>query len=221
MNTQQQRMNILFYLTNCQYCQNFIRCLKNDGLINYFKMVCVDNLKEVPAGITKVPAVITADTNKIYLANDAFKWLQGVKYLRQQMNEMNEKNKKIIQFNMYKNMQAQVGGPNSFIQSEMMGISDNYAYTDQDINKDIDMAQPKNFQQCGKNLTSTDIILTPPQEKNKLSSDLQTQKLKKIEMAREQQNKQFSETMMQGQLHDVMRAEREKIISEKYNNQNN
>lgn len=217
-NSQQLRINMLFYLTKCPYCQNFIRTLNNEGLIQHFKLICVDNLKEIPPGITKVPAVITADTNKIYLANDAFKWLQGIKYLRQQQQQIydiNERNKKIIQYNIYKNNQSLSQGPNSFLHSEMTGISDNYAYTNEDITKDIDMAQPKNFQQYNKNMTASDAIFTPPKEKEKITGTQQNQKLKEIEASREQQAKQFSELMKQEQLHAVMRAEREKIMYEK------
>lgn len=208
-----QRMNLLFYLTKCVYCQNFIRILNNEGLIQYFKLICVDNLKEIPSGITRVPAVITADTNKIYLADDAFKWLQTIKYLRQQQIDINERNRRIIQYNIHKNSQTLSSGPKEFLQSEMTGISDNYAYTHIDINKDIEMAQPKNFQQYNKNI-SEDVILTPMMEDQKISN-LQ-KKIKDIETSREQQNKQFNEVMKNEQLHAVMRTEREKIMANNY-----
>ena len=196
----------------CPYCHNIIKSVNNEGLIGYFKMICIENLKdnEIPNAITKVPAIITADTNKIYVASEAFKWLQGVKYMRQQA--INEKNNKIIQYNIYKNSQNHLvsGGPKSFINAEMSGISDNFSYTD------IDRPQPKSFQEYGKD--DQEVIITPyfdtKDKKFKLSQDQQNKKIKEIEKIREHQNLQISEIMKQEQLQAVIRAEREKI----YNN---
>lgn len=196
-----QKLNIIFYSTQCQFCHDLIRSMKNEGILQYFRMICVDNnIQNIPANITQVPAIITTDTNRVYLANEAFKWLQGVKYMRQQ--KINESNKKLIEYNIQKN--AQSGGPHSFISTEMNGISDNFAYTD------IDMAQPKNFQEYGKD--DRDIILTPPID-TKINTSQQSKKLKEAELSREQQNKVFSENMKQGQLQAVLRAEREKMLN--------
>ncbi len=196
-----QKLNIIFYSTQCQFCHDLIRSMKNEGILQYFRMICVDNnIQNLPANITQVPAIITTDTNRVYLANEAFKWLQGVKYMRQQ--KINESNKKLIEYNIQKN--AQSGGPHSFIATEMNGVSDNFAYTD------IDMAQPKNFQEYGKD--DRDIILTPPID-TKINTSQQSKKLKEAELSREQQNKVFSEHMKQGQLQAVLRAEREKMLN--------
>ena len=198
----QQKMNLLFYSTKCDYCHELIRLMKNEGIISYFRMICVDgNIENIPKTITQVPAILTTDTNKIYLANEAFKWLQGIKYMRQK-----NLNKKIIEYNIYKNMQ--VGGPHSFISSEMNGISDNFAYTN------IDMAQPKTFQDYGKD--DQNVILTPPKDTIKINSTQQNKKLKEIELAREQQSKLFNETMKQEQIKAVIKAQREKLMPDNY-----
>lgn len=209
----QAKMNILFYSNKCRDCHTFINLMKNEGLLQYFKTICVDNnLKDIPSCITKVPAIITAEPNQLYLANEVFKWLQGVKYMRQQQINLNEQNKKIIQYNIYKSMQAQaqMGGPSSFISTEMAGISDNFAYTK------MDMAQPKSFQEYGKD--HQEVILTPPKEDEKLNDYQQKKRMKEIENQRDQQNKQFNDNMKQGQLQAVMKLEREKLINNnKYN----
>lgn len=205
---QQMKMNILFYSNNCKDCRTFINLMKNEGVLQYFKTVCVDNnLKDIPNCITKVPAIITTDTNKLYLADEVFKWLQGIKYMRQQQINLNEQNKKIIQYNIYKNIQAQaqIGGPNSFMSSEMSGISDNFAYTQ------IDMAQPKNFQEYKKD--HNEIILTPPKESEKMSDRQQKIRIKEIQQKRDEQNKQYNDIMKQGQLQAVMKFEKEKLIN--------
>lgn len=214
------KLNILFYLEECQYCQNFIRSLKTDDLLKYFKMINIKTMRNIPKNITRVPAIITADTGQIFLADDAFKWLQGIKYLRQQMNNINEQNKKIIQFNQYKQRMANNGGPNGYVHAEMTGFSDNYAYTNQDINKDIDIAQAKSFQQYNANISSNDIIITPPVEEAKIDEGLHKNRINDIINNRKQQNAQFSEHYKQEQLEAIMRIEGENIIHNNNNNYN-
>lgn len=203
----QIKMNILFYSNKCSDCHTFINLMKNEGLLQYFKTICVDNnLGNIPTCITKVPAIITAEPKQLFLSNDVFKWLQGIKYMKQQQINLNEQNKKIIQYNTYKNMQAQnSNGPSCFMSTEMTGFSDNFAYTK------MDMPQPKNFQEYGKE--HLEVILTPPKEDNKINNHQQKKKILDIENKRNQQDKQFSENMKHEQLKAIMKFEKEKITN--------
>jgi len=200
-------VNILFYSMNCKDCATFINMLKNDGLINYFRTFCIEqNRDNIPKNIKKVPAIITTDTQQIYMGNDVFKWLQGVRYMRQQ--QMMEYNKKIIQHNIYKNMQNQMNAPKSFLTSEMSGVSDTFAYTD------IDLAQPKSFQEYGKD--DSNIIYTPPKDSSKLGKRQQENIINDIENKRKEQDKIFNENMKQGQMQAIQRMEYEKNVSVNY-----
>lgn len=204
MNSNPNALNILFYSQECKDCYAFINMLKNDGLVNYFKFICIENNRgNVPKNIQRVPAIVTTDTKQLYMGNDVFKWLQGVRYMRQQ--QIMEQNKKIIQYNIYKNMQEQMNAPKSFLTSEMSGVSDTFAYTD------IDLAQPKSFQEYGKD--DSNIIVTPPKESSKLSKEQQKNIICDIENRRKEQDKLINENMKQGQIQAVLRMEHEKNIS--------
>lgn len=214
-NSVNMAMNILFYSNKCQDCRTFIGMLKNENLINYFKSICVDNnMANIPKTIQRVPAIITADTKQLYMGGDVFKWLQSIKYMRQQQiveqQKLMEQNRKIIQYNIYKNMnvQNQTNAPKSFLTSEMSGVSDTFAYTD------IDLAQPKSFQEYGRD--DSNIIVTPPVESRGLSREQQKNMTGDIENRRKEQDKIFNETMKQGQIQAVMRMEHE--INTRQNN---
>ena len=81
----QVKTNLLFYSNKCRDCYTFINLMKNEGMIQYFKMICVDNnIKDIPKCITQVPALISADQNKLFMGEEVFAWLQRMKYIRQQ-----------------------------------------------------------------------------------------------------------------------------------------
>lgn len=197
-------MNILFYSVKCKYCHNIIKSLKQNDLIQYFKMYDINKLKKIPDGITKVPAIVSADTKKLYLAGEAFQWINSIKYVRNNTNIEQQQNNKLILNNNNERNNNQLG-PKNFVSSEMFGISDDYAYIS------IDLAHPKNFQQYGTNVE--DAIITPQENTSKINKNTLSKYVQNIEKLRDSQSKQFSEIMKQGQIEAVMK-------SGNYNNNN-
>jgi hypothetical protein len=202
---QQVRRNLLFYSNKCPTSNNLIKMMEREDLLKYFEMVCIDGREnKLPPVITMVPALITTDTPRPWMGADAFKWLQNIKYMRYQ--QLQDKNNKSQLYNTIKTLEE--GGPKAFT-DEMTGISDNFAY------KDIDNAQPKAFEEYGKEATKDTIIYTPPIEKNRINNNQQSKLINEYSHERKIQDTELDKTLRLKQLDEIIRVENEKIMQAK------
>lgn len=195
---QQKRRNIFFYIPTCTTSQHLKNLLENADMLKYFEPISAVGKEAmlISEGITRIPALIVSDFPKPLIAEDAFKWLQSVKYIKYQA----EKQQKIIQYNMAKNAMQ---GPKGFT-NEMSGFSDTFAYTD------IDLAQPKAF--FGYKDEENNAIFTAPKEKTKLSTKEQNALINEEQLKRDKQQKEFGESMEKQRIDDAIRAEKERIM---------
>lgn len=198
-------MNILFYSQKCEYCRNLLMLLKNENLLCYFKLVCVDDkLDKLPPDM-KVPTLIVNNVSKPLVAQEAFEWVQQIKFIRQQ--QVMDINKKIIQQNM---MAANTKkGPNGFDSDTMSGISDKFALTK------IDQALPLSYFGVGEE--DKNIIFTAP-EQTKIGKTDQSKLIKDLESRRQNQDTEHSAFIKQTQLEAVMNSEHEKLLNQSTNN---
>lgn len=185
-------MNILFYSRECNACRNLLKILKNENLLSYFKLFCVDDrLDEVPKQITIVPTMIVSNINKPLVAQEAFEWVQKIKFIRQQQQQQfSIKNDQINQ------------EPIGYIPLEMDGISDQFAYSK------IDRPLVHNYFQIGDE--KKHVIYTAP-EQYKISKDEQLNRIKDIEKKRAQQEMEYSKIMKEQQLKAVL-SSKDKIF---------
>ena len=203
MNNSNNNMNILFYSQKCEYCRNLLLLLKNENFIRYFKLICVDDkLDKLPPDM-KVPTMIVVNINKPLVAQEAFEWVQQMKFIRQQ--QVMDINKKIIQQQTAGNMN-QKRGPIGFDNEIMSGLSDKFAFTNKDI------ALPHAYFDVGQE--GANIIFTAPQEQNKISKPDQLKMIKELESRRTQQDCDNGTTMKQKQLEAVINAENEKLSNQ-------
>jgi hypothetical protein len=207
MQTNQVRQNILFYSQKCQTSANLIKMLNHENLLKYFKMICIDGQEDkLPKAITHVPALIVQDAPKPFLGDETFKWLESIKFRKYQ--ELQEKNRKLFMYNMQKNQETN-NGAKAFITSELTGFSDNYAYQDENNNN----AQPKSFVNWNDDPVNN-AIYTAPLDKKKVTSKEQSQLMKEEENRREKQETEFNNINKQRQAEEVIKYEREKIMSQ-------
>lgn len=200
-----QRRNLLFYSERCNTSRNLIEMIKREDLLKYFEMICIDNkLDKIPPMITHVPALITTDTPRPWMGPDAFKWLQNIKYMRQQ--QIQDKNNKLQLYNTIKELES--GGPKAFT-DEMHGISDNFAY------KDIDNAQPKSFEEYGKEVSKDNIIYTPPIDKKKITKGEQLKLINEFKSDRTVQDKELDKVLKMKQIDEIIKTENEKLLAAK------
>ncbi|GAG63309.1 unnamed protein product, partial [marine sediment metagenome] len=142
-----------------------------------------------------------AGVNKPLVAEAAFKWIEGAKFRRQQ--ELGDTNKRIIQQNLVNMAQNNKKGPLGFVEQEMAGISDTFAY------KDIDKPLSHNYVGAGED--NKNVIFTAPEQK-KISKTEQLSKIKELEKERGDQEEDYGQIMKQQQLQAVIKAEQEDLM---------
>lgn len=193
--------NVLFYSQYCQTCVNLIFLLKNENLLGYFKLYCVDEkLNKLPAYITAVPTMIVTTINKPLVCEETFKWVEQMKFLRQQ--QIMDLNKKIIQSNMINNNNNTKKGPIGYDDEIMSGLSDKFAFTKDD-------APPLPHAYFGVGDEDKNAIFTAPEKNRELTKDMHSKLINDIKNSRDQQNKEYSEFFKQQQINAVMNSEKD------------
>ena len=77
-------MNVLFYSEKCKYSNSVILSLKNEGLINYFKLICLDNPLErekVTGLLQGVPSMMVVGRTDVLTLTDIFKWIESQRFI--------------------------------------------------------------------------------------------------------------------------------------------
>ena len=206
---QTQNINLLFYSRKCQTSVALIQLMNNEKLLQFFKLICVDqNLYRLPKELKVVPTLVIheKDGPKFYEVQNAFKWVEGVKFLRQQ--HVNELGKRNSYMNMVKSQitQSESNGIHGFNNQEMTGISDTYAFPD------IDTDQAHSYFRYGIN--DKDIILTPGNKEQTLKK-FDTDKIaKEAELRRKEQENMIKEHQKQDQINQLISYEQTKLIGD-------
>jgi len=217
------KRNLLFYKSNCKLSQVVIQLLNSEGLLNSIDCLDVDKLKKIPSQIKQVPTLILPNLNKILIGKEILLFIQDIKQSKKQVkqeqfNQLNkpiekeEINNQINQQNNQKPKEKKILG---YIQNEMDGFSDKYAY------KDINEAPQHNFVNC-KNIEQS---IYTGQEENIKYDDTKLNTLKdKLETERKLQEREIEKTFKeQSKLRDQIIARQNEInkkIEEQVNERN-
>jgi hypothetical protein len=196
-------MNLLFYSNASAPCHRLLTLMKNCNILPYFKLICVDkNIDKMPKELNSVPTLLIAKMNKLLESDDAFRWVQSIKFINDKRMNMNMNN--IIA------KKSDNDEPQGHFDLEMSGLSDSFAY------KDIDFAQPKTYVNAkGDN---KNMILTAPKMKA-ITKPQQDLLLKNATNKRKEQNEIFKVTAKQQQLESVINAEKKNIMNNVNNTQ--
>jgi hypothetical protein len=81
-------INIFFYSSNCKYCYNLMKILKNINLLKNFKLIQTDNNNNLPPQITAVPTLVIAGYSKLLVCEDAFQWVNNMNNIRKEKTEI-------------------------------------------------------------------------------------------------------------------------------------
>lgn len=196
-----KQINIFYYSRVSKLCLDLIRMMDNYGILNKFLLQCIDDMNDIPKGLDRVPTLIVVGIPKPLVANEAVKWFNDNKpYLQQQGSDL--QNKKLL-YNITKTMYDQQG-PKGFSSNELEGLSDNFAYSDENFN----YAQPKTFCLYGND---GDVIMTPPKD-GKLNSETQKNLICEIEKNQKKQDDECKVYMKQEQLNKIMQKERDELM---------
>lgn len=77
-------MNLLFYSNTCDYSKSVLLTLQKEGLLKYFKLICLDNpemRKQVVDKIKYVPSMILVGCENVFTIAEIFKWIEAQKFL--------------------------------------------------------------------------------------------------------------------------------------------
>ena len=69
---------VLFFSERCRHSEKFYNLLRQHGKLHLFRLVCVDNLRRIPKGITSVPTIIVPGYNVPLVGDDVFNWLESI-----------------------------------------------------------------------------------------------------------------------------------------------
>ena len=80
--------HLLFYASEgCKFSQSFIKKLKDENLLNEFKLIDVLELhrngKKIPSEITNTPTIIVKNMSTPLTGKEAFDWIDTIKYFYQ------------------------------------------------------------------------------------------------------------------------------------------
>tara|TARA_Y100000766_G_C18627954_1_gene469326 strand:+ start:18 stop:662 length:645 start_codon:yes stop_codon:yes gene_type:complete len=188
-------INTLFYSRKCKTCQDLYILLKNYNLIKLFNCISVDNLKDYSFlkknNITMVPTIIVPSQNKFYKGSETFTYINELNFFNNSKHNIIKKN---------------ISNKYEYVQEEMNGISDSYAYTK------YDNPQPKSFEY--NNTDKKNIIFTAPELKNKLTEDYQKKLVKEQEHIRSIQDDQLKEIAKNEQIKTYLLEDQRKLIEE-------
>lgn len=193
-------INILFYSMRCETCSKLFTILQNENLLSYFKLVCVDqDIEKYSRMIVVVPTMIIKGINKQLGPQECFEWVQQIKFIKQK--QIMDVNKKIIQQNVTNNPNMKKG-PLGYVDTEMGGISDQFAYTKTD--------NPIAHAYFGIGDEDKNVIFTAPDD-GTITKDTQHKLTKAVEQKRAIQDREYAEFMKQEQMKAVIQAEQEKL----------
>lgn len=214
------KRNLLFYKSDCKLSQVVIQLLNSEGLLNSIDCLDVDKLKKIPSQIKQVPTLILPNLNKILIGKEILIFIQNIKQSKNQIKQeqFNQLNNSIEKENINNQQNNQISKEKKilgYIQNEMDGFSDKYAY------KDINEAPQHNFVNC-KNIEQ---IIYTGQEENIKYDDTKLNTLKsKLENERKLQEKEIKNTFKeQSKIREQIIARQNEInkkIEEQVNERN-
>jgi len=180
--------------------------LSNQCLLDKFNNKCVDDMSDtqlVSFNLRCVPTLVIPHPNgksQVIEGENTFKWLQAIiENQRQKAISQTMHNRKLIQMATMKNNIKD--GLYDYQKNESEGISDSYAYWNDDMTKELESSQPKSFlpYKCDDQYR---ILVFNENEytQKKLNQDQQTNLMKKLQDTRSDQDTGVKTNMEQQQV---------------------
>lgn len=177
-------VNILFYSNNCEGSKVLMSLMKNEGLLNFFHLVCTDNNPSVPPQIKLTPTLVIKNLPMPYIASGCFNWLAKIKQwkINTQLQRMSNLQQQYLQKSS-DNLNGDSSNLLGFSQTEMEGMSDIFAYIEEEH------AIPHSYFNC--NQLGKEQIFAPPREASKLNATKQSELHNKLNQERRKQDEEF------------------------------
>ncbi len=196
----------LFYSTKCKACNELMMVIVNEGMQRMFMPVCLDemspkNIAELK--LERIPAIVIITDNQTPMIFEGSKncgeWLNNIiRNRRVNMKQYVNNQRKLVQ-------QSQTVACTKeqetleYINEEMDGVSDAYAYVATDI------FQPKNFVPVGQEHHFS--VVTPQDKEDKLSNIDTTNKLKEVVRTRDFDTCELQKQMEKQQIQTIINSQ--------------
>jgi hypothetical protein len=199
----------VYYHPKHEGCYRLMKLMEQEGMIRMFQLKSIENVSDealISCGITSIPTIVFINNGQkgIYGKEKAFQFINNmITNRRQNILKRTENHRKLIQNNgMMNNIKEGLFEYNS---NESQGVSDAYSYWKDDINQDIEVAQPKSFLQYGKDAQYSIITLPEnPHNKFKLTADAQNKMVNNLDQQRKQQEEQIKQILEQQQIDKIL-----------------
>ena len=205
---------IVFYSKTSQMSYDLLKLMESHNLLNFFVCKCVDTMSDseiTKMGIQFIPTMVIPNKyeqgkGNIIEGKQTFEYISSIINNRRQniINEA-EKSRKLIQVGELKKRIND--GLYEYCQSELSGISDDYAYWSDDMTKDmqmLDKAQTKNFVQYKQDQMYQILTIPENSKANKLKPNEQNKLINDLKKMRNIQDDQMKSVMEQEQIKCVI-----------------
>ena len=179
-------VNKLFYSQHCPTCRRLLMILKNQNLLCYFQLQCIDHIIDKLPPDMVVPMMVLISHNRPLVGEETFEWVKSIKFMRSQ--QVMDINKKIIQ----QNNTNPNRGPIGYDREIMTGISDTFAFTKTD--------DPLPHSYFGINEEQKHAIFTAPDVNESISNREQSKLIKDLETRRREQDLTTANLIKQEQM---------------------
>jgi hypothetical protein len=187
----------------CQECINLWQVIFNENIVKMFIPVCLDNYssKQISQlSIKEIPAIVISAENQSSMIFEGpqkcSQWLTSFTINRRKNLAIQVENQRRLIQKAQAISRAQDGGPIEYTDTEMDGITDNYAYTA------TDLCQPKSYMMIGEEHKYN--IITPMLTEGKIDIDYMKQQLTDLENQRNSEKQQLMNVMEQSQIKAVL-----------------
>jgi len=207
-------LGLLYYSNTCNYCYKLMTVMNNQGILQMFEGHNVDDIsfdKLAQLGITQVPTIVINHIQNgqsirgLHEKEKAFNWVENViKNRRQMMDLQAENSRKLIQLNAIK--ERHKDQLFEYNPAEAQGISDSYAYWRDDIEKDIQHAQPKSYMPYNQDEKYQVITVTLEDKENKINKNQMKKLVDTMINSRTNQTNEFINTMERKQIETIINS---------------
>ena len=81
-------MKIIFYSEQCNFSKKLLDYINKNNLIQLFKLINIDNTKNIPSNIDSVPTIIDTDLNQYLKSKKVFEYIVNIKYFNNPTNNI-------------------------------------------------------------------------------------------------------------------------------------
>jgi hypothetical protein len=81
-------MKIIFYSDQCKFSKKLLDYINKNNLTYLFKLINIDNTKNIPNNIDSVPTIVDTDLNQYLKSKKAFEYIINIKYFNNPTNNI-------------------------------------------------------------------------------------------------------------------------------------